>query len=141
MFGKRLQLSPETMHMIEEIGRHMPGGFFIYRAQQPETLLYANQAVFEIYGCDDLEDFKRLTGYIHGHTGHEAVCALGAVAADRGGRYHGVDPGAAYAAGGVVNPGKARTIRGFRGFRAAAACARRADGQWIGRRGRRRNRG
>ncbi len=26
-------------------------------------MLYANEAVFGIFGCDDLEDFKRLTGY------------------------------------------------------------------------------
>ncbi|MBQ6465823.1 MAG: response regulator [Oscillospiraceae bacterium] len=41
----------------------MPGGFFIYRAQQPEELLYANKAVFNIFGCEDLEDFKALTGF------------------------------------------------------------------------------
>ena len=32
MFGRQLQISPETLPMIEELGRHMPGGFFIYRA-------------------------------------------------------------------------------------------------------------
>ena len=63
MLSKQLQLSPETIPMIEEIGKHMPGGFFIYKAEQPETLLYANQAVFTIFGCDDSEDFKKLTGY------------------------------------------------------------------------------
>ena len=63
MFGRQLQISPETLPMIEELGRHMPGGFFIYKAAQPEELLYANKAVFDIFGCDDLEDFKRLTGY------------------------------------------------------------------------------
>ena len=41
----------------------MPGGFFIYKAAPPEELLYANNRVFEIYGCDGLEDFKELTGY------------------------------------------------------------------------------
>ena len=51
------------MHIVEEIGRHMPGGFFIYKAAQPEELLYANQAVVDIYGCDDLDDFKQLTGF------------------------------------------------------------------------------
>lgn len=51
------------MHIVEQIGRHMPGGFFIYKAEQPEDLLYANQAVVDIFGCDDLDDFKKLTGY------------------------------------------------------------------------------
>ena len=63
MFGRKLQLTPETISIIEELGRHMPGGFFIYKAQQPETLLYANQAVFDIFGCDGLEDFRALTGF------------------------------------------------------------------------------
>ena len=62
MFGKRFLLNEETLHIVEEIGRHMPGGFFIYRASAGEELLYANQAVISIFGCDDLEDFKKLTG-------------------------------------------------------------------------------
>ena len=63
MFGEHFELNAQTMHIVEEIGRHMPGGFFIYRAEQPEDLLYANQAVIDMYGCDDLDDFKRLTGF------------------------------------------------------------------------------
>lgn len=41
----------------------MPGCFFIYKAEQPEELLYANNACVDIFGCDDLEDFKKLTGF------------------------------------------------------------------------------
>ena len=63
MFGKRFTLNDETLAMIEQIGQNMPGGFFIYRAEEPEELLYANRAVFEIYGCRDLDEFKALTGY------------------------------------------------------------------------------
>jgi len=63
MFGQHFQLNEQTMHIVEEIGRHMPGGFFIYQKRAPENLLYANQAVIELFGCDDLEDFKRLTGF------------------------------------------------------------------------------
>ena len=48
---------------MEEIGRHMPGGFFIYKAEQPEGLLYANRACFHISGCADVEVFRALTGY------------------------------------------------------------------------------
>lgn len=61
MFGKNFELNEQTMHIIEEIGRHMPGGFFIYKADG-EELLYANHAVVSIFGCDDLEDLKKLTG-------------------------------------------------------------------------------
>ena len=63
MFGKRFQLNEDTIPVVEEIGRHMPGGFFIYKAEQPEELLYANHAVLDIFGCANLEEFKELTGY------------------------------------------------------------------------------
>ena len=63
MQGKQFELNEATFAVIEEIGRHMPGGFFIYQAEEPETLLYANKAVFDIYGCADEAEFKALTGY------------------------------------------------------------------------------
>ena len=63
MFGDRFLLNEQTIPVVEEIGKHMPGGFFIYRAEEPEELLYANQAVFDIFGCRDLAEFKELTGY------------------------------------------------------------------------------
>ena len=56
-------LTEQTLSIIEEIGGHMPGGFFIYRAEEPEELIYANKPVFEIFGCADLEEFKALTGF------------------------------------------------------------------------------
>ena len=62
MFDEHFQLNEQTMPVVEELGRHMPGGFFIYKAEAPEELIYANHAVFDIFGCDDLEDFKALTG-------------------------------------------------------------------------------
>ena len=63
MFGKKFQLNEENLSVIEEIGAHMPGGFFIYKAEQPGELLYANRAVFEIFGCSSQEEFAELTGY------------------------------------------------------------------------------
>ena len=60
---KIFELNEQTLSVIEEIGGHMPGGFFIYRAAEPEELLYANKAVFAIYGCADLEEFRELTGF------------------------------------------------------------------------------
>ena len=53
----------QILSVIEEFGERMPGGFFIYRADGCEELLYANKAVFDIFGCKDLEDFKALTGF------------------------------------------------------------------------------
>ena len=61
MQDKLFELNSHTISVIRELGSHMPGGFFIYKAEQPEELLYANQPVFDIYGCEGLEEFKQLT--------------------------------------------------------------------------------
>ena len=53
----------QVLSVIEQFGEHMPGGFFIYRADESGQLLYANKAVFDIFGCDSLEEFKDLTGF------------------------------------------------------------------------------
>ena len=63
MFGKHFEFNEQTIPVVEEIGRHMPGGFFIYKAEGEEELIYANHAVFDIFGCDGIEDFKELTGF------------------------------------------------------------------------------
>ena len=63
MIGKKFELTEDTLSIIEEIGGHMPGGFFMYKAAEPEELIYANKPVFEIFGCANLEEFKDLTGF------------------------------------------------------------------------------
>ena len=63
MQNKVIQFSEQLTSVIHELGDHMPGGFFIYKASASKELLYANKPVFDIYGCDSLEDFKKLTGY------------------------------------------------------------------------------
>ncbi|MDE5801923.1 MAG: response regulator [Lachnospiraceae bacterium] len=40
----------------------MPGGFFIYRADESEEIIYANKALFRIFGCGTEEEFRALTG-------------------------------------------------------------------------------
>ncbi len=40
----------------------MPGGFFIYRADEEETLIYANEAMLRIFQCDTMQEFRELTG-------------------------------------------------------------------------------
>ena len=57
------ELNAQTLTVIDELGGHMPGGFFIYRAQPPQELLYANKPVFDIFGCGGEEEFRALTGY------------------------------------------------------------------------------
>ena len=36
MAGKKFELTEYTLSIIEEIGGHMPGGFFIYKAREPQ---------------------------------------------------------------------------------------------------------
>ncbi|MBQ9277555.1 MAG: response regulator [Lachnospiraceae bacterium] len=63
MFSKNFVLNEETLEVIEQLGEHMPGGFFIYKASGDEEVLYVNRAVIKIFGCDNLDEFKELTGY------------------------------------------------------------------------------
>ena len=53
----------QILSVIEQFGEHMPGGFFIYKADESEKLLYANKVVCDMFGCDSLEDFDALTGF------------------------------------------------------------------------------
>ena len=63
MFSKHFVLNEQSLSMLEQFGEHMPGGFFIYRADEGGALLYANRAVCDIFGCDTLDQFKALTGF------------------------------------------------------------------------------
>ncbi len=40
----------------------LPGGFLIYRADGDESIIYANAALLDIFGCKTLEAFKSMTG-------------------------------------------------------------------------------
>ena len=50
------------MSIVEEVGKHMPGGFIIYRSDN-EDLIYVNKAAMNIFGCRDIDEFRELTGY------------------------------------------------------------------------------
>ncbi len=62
MSDKRFSLDDRFMPFVEEIGRHMPGGFFIYKAAGDTGIIYANKAVYDIFGCGGAEEFNALTG-------------------------------------------------------------------------------
>lgn len=49
----------QTAYYIREFIDEIPGGFLIYRADEKEEIIYANQALFRIFNCDNL---KELTG-------------------------------------------------------------------------------
>ena len=63
MFSRQITLNEESLAIIRQFGEHMPGGFFLYKADENEELLYANKAVCDIFGCSSLEEFKEMTGF------------------------------------------------------------------------------
>ncbi len=58
-----IKFDEQTLPIIEQISEGMPGGFFIYHADGDEELIHINGAMLRIFGCNTLEEFKRLTGY------------------------------------------------------------------------------
>lgn len=47
-----------TLKLLDE----MPGGFFICRMDQRETILYANKALIQLFQCNNRKEFQELTG-------------------------------------------------------------------------------
>ncbi len=40
----------------------MPGGFFIYHADEKEEIIYANETMLQIFNCSTMEEFREHTG-------------------------------------------------------------------------------
>ena len=53
----------QILPVIKWVAEQIPGGFFIYRADDSQEMLYVNSAMLRIFGCETLEEFKTLTGY------------------------------------------------------------------------------
>ena len=51
-----------TLDALRRMTESMPGGFFIYRADEDETILYINDVMLDIFGCETEEEFRALTG-------------------------------------------------------------------------------
>ena len=47
---------------IEWIAEQIPGGFFIYRADDSQEILFVNEAILRLFGCETVAEFKELTG-------------------------------------------------------------------------------
>ena len=55
--------TPETtLEALQRMAESMPGGFFIYRADEAEEILYMNDVMLDIFGCRTEKEFKTLTG-------------------------------------------------------------------------------
>ncbi len=58
-----LLLDENTIPIVRRISDRMPGGFFIYRADGSEELIFTNNALLRIFGCNTEAEFRKLTGY------------------------------------------------------------------------------
>lgn len=56
------ELDDRSLAVLQKVADGMLEGFFIYRATSEESLLYANPAIIKMFGCDDIDDFRKLTG-------------------------------------------------------------------------------
>ena len=54
-------IDENTLPYVEGIADCMPGGFFIYYADDNEELIYFNRSMMRIFGCDTREEFLELT--------------------------------------------------------------------------------
>ena len=50
-----------SLEQLKAVGNAMPGGFVMYTAAAPESIIYINKELAEIYGCDDEADFLEFT--------------------------------------------------------------------------------
>ena len=57
-----IRFTPETISSLFWLGDQIPGGFFIYRADDSQQIVYVNRATLRIFGCDTQEEFRALTG-------------------------------------------------------------------------------
>ena len=49
---------------IKEFAKDMPGGFFIYKGDETGELLFVNDVILDIFGCETIEEYKEFTGFI-----------------------------------------------------------------------------
>ena len=54
-------LDVQMFPAIEWLAEQMPGGFFIYSADESQQIIYVNQAACRIFGCETEEEFRELT--------------------------------------------------------------------------------
>ncbi len=58
----REELFKTKLPGVEWMTEQMPGGFFIYHDDEEQEIIYANRPMYKIFGCENLEEFKELTG-------------------------------------------------------------------------------
>lgn len=58
----KLHLDEQALVVLEQISEGMPGGFFIYQADEIGEILYINRTMLHIFGCETRAEFEELTG-------------------------------------------------------------------------------
>ncbi len=52
----------DTLKQMEGVAEYLPGGFFIYKADESEELISCNAELVQLFGCKTEEEFRKLTG-------------------------------------------------------------------------------
>ena len=52
----------QFMFDVEEFSKGMPGGFFVYEANEDEKLLYASDSMAKLFNCDSISEFRNFVG-------------------------------------------------------------------------------
>ena len=60
--GKFTPKQKEAANKFKKFIDHLPGGFFIYRADESEEIIYANRALIRMFECADSKEFIEFTG-------------------------------------------------------------------------------
>ena len=55
-------VGPGEARRINPDPNGMPGGFFVYQAEGEKRVVYANDYVLKLFGCEDEREFAGLTG-------------------------------------------------------------------------------
>lgn len=59
----KMHFSNFFKHTMDRMLYHMPGGFFVYEADEEEKILLSNPYLWKLYGCETEEEFME---YVHG---------------------------------------------------------------------------
>lgn len=56
-----LEINEGMLPIVEKMADSMPGGFFVYHAENDEKLIYYNKSMLRIFGCETGGEFEELT--------------------------------------------------------------------------------
>ena len=59
---RNLSANMPAVDYVKTLANKMPGGFFIYRADGNQEIIYANKSMLRIFNCTSMEEFQELTG-------------------------------------------------------------------------------